>query len=152
MEKTVKKLLTIIKKNYNGYPNEKLIIKFLSNIIYLIEDIELSDEKKIREIKYNINNLFPPREGLTEYYVFLENRKEMIIVNQEIKKLRENLYSLYRKIQKKLYAVKVPAGTVIYEGPVGYQGGMYLGGMEIEQVFIQEPWKNPGVTIMKYPK
>ena len=23
MEKTVKKLLTIIKKNYNGYPNEK---------------------------------------------------------------------------------------------------------------------------------
>ena len=32
MEKTVKKLLTIIKKNYNGYPNEKLIIKFLSNI------------------------------------------------------------------------------------------------------------------------
>lgn len=149
MEKTVKKLLTIIKKNYNGYPNEKLIIKFLSNIIYLIEDIELSDEKKIREIKYNINNLFPPREGLTEYYVFLENRKEMIIVNQEIKKLRENLYSLYRK---KLYAVKVPAGTVIYEGPVGYQGGMYLGGMEIEQAFIQEPWKNPGVTIMKYPK
>lgn len=98
MEKTVKKLLTIIKKNYNGYPNEKLIIKFLSNIIYLIEDTELSDEKKIREIKYNINNLFPPREGLTEYYVFLENRKEMVIVNQEIKKLRENLYSLYRKI------------------------------------------------------
>jgi len=29
---------------------------------------------------------------------------------------------------------------------------MYLGGMETEQVFIQEPWKNPGVTIMKYPK
>ena len=103
MEKTVKKLLTIIKKNYNGYPNEKLIIKFLSNIIYLIEDTELSDEKKIREIKYNINNLFPPREGLTEYYIFLENRKEMIIVNQEIKELRENLYSLYRKIQKKNY-------------------------------------------------
>ena len=29
---------------------------------------------------------------------------------------------------------------------------MYLGGMETEQVFIQEPWKSPGVTIMKYPK
>ena len=27
-----------------------------------------------------------------------KNRKEMVIVNQEIKKLRENLYSLYRKI------------------------------------------------------
>jgi len=51
MEKTVKKLLTIIKKNYNGYPNEKLIIKFLSNIIYLIEDTELSDEKKNKRNK-----------------------------------------------------------------------------------------------------
>lgn len=29
---------------------------------------------------------------------------------------------------------------------------MYLGGMETEQVFIQEPWEIPGVTIMKYPK
>ena len=98
IEKIVKKLLIIIKKNYNGHPNEKLIINFLSNIIYLIEDTELSDEKKIREIKYNINNLFPPREGLTEYYVFLENRKEMIIVNQEISELKENLYNLYRKM------------------------------------------------------
>ena len=51
MEKTVKKLLTIIKKNYNGYPNEKLIIKFLSNIIYLIEDTEVSDEKKNKRNK-----------------------------------------------------------------------------------------------------
>ena len=63
---------------------------------------EIEKNKEIneikREIKYNINNLFPPREGLTEYYIFLENRKEMIIVNQEIKELRENLYSLYRKI------------------------------------------------------
>ena len=53
---------------------------------------------------------------------------------------------------EKVYAIKIPAGTIIYEGPVGYQGGMYLGGMETEQVFIQEPWKSPGVTIMKYPK
>ena len=22
----------------------------------------------------------------------------------------------------------------------------------VEQVFIQEPWENPGITIMKYPK
>ena len=48
---------------------------------------------------------------------------------------------------EQVYAVKIPDGTTIYTEPVGYQGGMYL-----EQVFIQEPWKNPGVTIMKYPK
>jgi hypothetical protein len=29
---------------------------------------------------------------------------------------------------------------------------MYLGGMEIEQVFIREPWEIPGITIMKYSK
>ena len=40
----------------------------------------------------------------------------------------------------------------MYEKPVGYQGGMYLGGMEIEQVFIREPWEIPGITIMKYSK
>ena len=51
-----------------------------------------------------------------------------------------------------VYAVKIAAGTVMYEKPVGYQGGMYLGGMEIEQVFIREPWEIPGITIMKYSK
>ena len=59
---------------------------------------------------------------------------------------------VFKSTIEQVYAVKVPAGTAVYEGPVGYQGGMYLGGMEIEQLFIQEPWKNPGVTIMKYPK
>ena len=48
---------------------------------------------------------------------------------------------------EQVYAVRIPAGTVL-----GYQGEMYLGGIETEQVFIQEPWKISGVTIMKYPK
>ena len=54
---------------------------------------------------------------------------------------------VFKSAIEQVYAVKIPAGTTIYTEPVGYQGGM-----EIEQVFIQEPWKNPGVTIMKYPK
>lgn len=29
---------------------------------------------------------------------------------------------------------------------------MYLGGMEAEQVFIQEPWKIPGIKVLKCPK
>ena len=29
---------------------------------------------------------------------------------------------------------------------------MYLGGMEAEQVFIQEPWEIQEETIKKYPK
>lgn len=64
----------------------------------------------------------------------------------------KGITEVYKSPVEKVYAIRIPAGTVIYEGPVGYQGGMYLGGMEIEQVFIREPWKIPGVTIMKYPK
>ena len=29
---------------------------------------------------------------------------------------------------------------------------MYLGGTEAEQVFIQEPWKIPGIKVLKYRK
>ena len=40
-----------------------------------------------------------------------------------------------------IYEIRIPAGTTVYEGPVGYQGGIYLGGMDKKQVFILEPWK-----------
>lgn len=53
---------------------------------------------------------------------------------------------------EKVYAIGIPTGVKIYEGPVALQGGMYLGGMETEQVFIQEPWKIPGITVLKYLK
>ncbi len=45
-----------------------------------------------------------------------------------------------------VHAIRIPAGTTIYEGPVGYQGGPYLGGQQHMQVFVPEPWKIPGVT------
>ena len=43
------------------------------------------------------------------------------------------------------YAIRIPKGTTIYEGPVGYQGGCYLGGESCNQIFISEPWKIKGV-------
>ena len=43
------------------------------------------------------------------------------------------------------YTIKIPKGTTIYEGPVGYQGGHYLGGENCNQIFISEPWKINGV-------
>lgn len=44
-----------------------------------------------------------------------------------------------------IYAVKIPKGTTVYDGPVGYQGGIYLGGPYTNQVFVPTPWKIPGV-------
>ena len=46
------------------------------------------------------------------------------------------------------YAVKIPKGTTIYEGPVGYQGGPYLGGENCNQIFISDPWKIEGIEII----
>jgi hypothetical protein len=49
------------------------------------------------------------------------------------------------------YAIKIPKGTTIYTGPVGYQGAVYLGGEAIIQTFIQEPWKLNVEVISKAP-
>jgi hypothetical protein len=47
-----------------------------------------------------------------------------------------------------VYAIKIPKGTTVYEGPVGYQGGVYLGGPYTNQVFVPKPWNIPGVEIL----
>ncbi|MDQ1211386.1 RHS repeat-associated protein [Pantoea anthophila] len=47
-----------------------------------------------------------------------------------------------------VYEIKIPAGTKVYVGDVGYQNGFYLGGTE--QIVIIEPWK-VGTVIGKWP-
>ncbi|MGT2867210.1 hypothetical protein ACVRZH_10115, partial [Streptococcus fryi] len=42
-----------------------------------------------------------------------------------------------------VYATKFPKGTIYYEGPTGYQGGVYLGGKE--QLYINKPWNIEGI-------
>ena len=46
------------------------------------------------------------------------------------------------------YAIKIPKGTTIYIGPVGNQGGSYLGGLDTKQIFISQPWRIDGVEVM----
>jgi RHS repeat-associated protein len=48
-----------------------------------------------------------------------------------------------------IYAIKIPKGTKIYEGPVGYQSGVYLGGVNMTQIFIPEPWNIRGLQVLK---
>lgn len=47
-----------------------------------------------------------------------------------------------------VYAIKIPKGTRIYEGPVANQGGIHVGGPNINQVFVPEPWNIPGVQVV----
>jgi len=42
-------------------------------------------------------------------------------------------------------AVKIPAGTNVYVGTAGSQGGFYVGGTE--QIVVPKPWSIPGVTV-----
>lgn len=39
-----------------------------------------------------------------------------------------------------VYAIKVPKGTTIYTGSVGPQGGVYVGGYNVMQTYIDAPW------------
>jgi filamentous hemagglutinin len=50
-----------------------------------------------------------------------------------------------------VYAIKIPAGTTVYAGPVANQGGVYVGGQNISQIFVPEPWKLSGVTVIGLP-
>ena len=47
------------------------------------------------------------------------------------------------------YQIKIPKGTTIYYGPVGPQGGVYLGEPDNIQIFIDQPWKIPGLEVIK---
>lgn len=51
-----------------------------------------------------------------------------------------------------VYKVKIPKGTVYYEGPVGLQDGLYSGGLDQTQIFVSEPWKIKGVKIVSESK
>ena len=46
------------------------------------------------------------------------------------------------------YAIKIPKGTITYTGPVGPQGGVYCGGYDKLQTFIETPWKINGIEVI----
>lgn len=53
-----------------------------------------------------------------------------------------------KSIVNAVYKIKIPKGTVIYEGPVGLQDGLYAGGLEHTQIFISEPWKIRDIDVI----
>ena len=49
-----------------------------------------------------------------------------------------------------MYYIEFPEGIPKYKGPVGYQGGPFLGGLDQEQYFIPDSWEY-GEIIETYP-
>lgn len=46
------------------------------------------------------------------------------------------------------FKIKIPKETTIYDGPLGSQGGIYQGGLNKEQIFIDSPWNIDGVDVI----
>lgn len=44
-----------------------------------------------------------------------------------------------------VFEIKIPAGTKVYIGEVGSQGGFYVGGSQ--QIVVQKPWLVDGVQV-----
>ena len=53
----------------------------------------------------------------------------------------ENRVLTWTSPLNRVYMIEFPAGTEIYEGPIGYQEGRYLGGLENEQIYIEDAWE-----------
>ena len=85
------KLLEFMKKYDLDDYNERLVKKFLNELIYVIDTDEIDDIKKYQEVKKIIGRLYPPRGGLTEMYVADEDREKMNKINDELEELKKKI-------------------------------------------------------------
>ena len=85
------KLLEFMEKYDLDDYNERLVRKFLKELIYVIDIDEINDVKKYQEVKEIIGRLYPPRGGLTEMYVADEDREKMNKINDEFEELKKKI-------------------------------------------------------------
>ena len=64
--------------------------------------------------------------------------------------IRITEYGADKLILDTMYYIEFPEGIPKYKGSVGYQGGLFLGGLNQEQYFIPNS-KNFGKVIKSYP-
>ena len=65
-------------------------------------------------------------------------------------KIKITEYGTDKLILDTMYYIEFPEGIPKYKGPVGYQGGPFLGGLDQEQYFIPNSGKY-GEIIETYP-
>jgi len=82
------KLLEFMEKYDLDDYNERLVKKFLNELIYVIDTDEIDDIKKYQEVKEIIVGLYPPRGGLTEMYVADEKNNFIRLINRIILRIR----------------------------------------------------------------
>ena len=85
------KLLEFMEKYDLDDYNERLVKKFLNELIYVIDTDEIDDVKKYQEVKEIIGRLYSPRGGLREMYVADGDREKMNKINRELKELKKKI-------------------------------------------------------------
>ena len=88
-----------------------------------------------------------PKNSEVQARIDLAIKKWWVDSNGEIK-IRG--FEANKSILDTMYYIEFPEGIPKYKGPVGYQGGPFLGGLNQEQYFIPNS-KNFGKVIKSYP-
>ena len=118
-------------------------------------EVEFNEKPSALELGTKIMEMFEFKEkydGDFEQDVLFNLNITITVVKKD--KWTKNLLKgkeTVKSMIEQVYAVKIPAGTTIYTGPVGYQGGMYFGGLETNQIFLLDT-RIPGVEFFKYSK
>lgn len=96
LKKVVKELLKIMKKYHKDNSNTQIIMGFLLEMLYLIDrrEIVLEVESKLKE---KLKSLYPPHEGLSDYYIYLDDKDKMIEINKKLEELKDKLWFLVRE-------------------------------------------------------
>ena len=88
-----------------------------------------------------------PKNSEVQARIDLAIKKWWVDSNGEIK---TRGFKADKSILDTMYYIEFPEGIPKYKGPVGYQGGPFLGGLNQEQYFIPNS-KNFGKVIKSYP-
>src|SRR5690625_5256676 len=86
-------LLLIIEKHDKGEIDSQIIR--VKEIIDYIKDIDpetIEDENSLRTIKKMHETLFPPRGGLSDFFIWSNDVDERIKLNRPLDKVREDIW------------------------------------------------------------
>ena len=88
-----------------------------------------------------------PKNSEVQARIDLAIKKQWVKLNAEI---RITEYGEDKSILDTVYYIEFPEGIPKYKGPVGYQGGIFFGGLNQEQYFIPNS-KDFGKVIKNCP-
>lgn len=97
--KLLDSLVDILKKNYTKEISFTLQeLKYCIKVLNESNNLERRDiQESIDEVIYIYIRLFPPRGGLSDFFIWKENYSERIKVNEDLENIKKELWQLLEK-------------------------------------------------------